>query len=141
ISLINRNYGERTLDRISAQKMGFFFFIYSKDTSTIGEHKLMFWNTQQALPPMNIMNESKASRLVRLSNGLYVHTSLSTELSGGRKYALESLLPVMWRFFVENENLQKEFAFFPEAGKRVDVSFKPTEFPVKSSYGNILFYI
>jgi len=141
ISLINRDYGERTLNRVSAQKTGFFFFIYAKDTSTVGEHKLLFWNTQQALPPMNIMNENMASRLVRLSNGLYVHTSLSIELPGGKQYALESLLPVMWRYFVENENLQKEFVSFPEAGKRVDISFKPTQFPVKSSYGNILFYI
>ena len=141
ISLVNRDYGERTLNRVSAQKTGFFFFIYAKDGSTVGEHKLLFWNTQQALPPMNIMNENMASRLVRLSNGLYVHTSLSIELPGGKQYALESLLPVMWRYFVENENLQKEFVSFPEAGKRVDISFKPTQFPVKSSYGNILFYI
>ncbi|HRE50415.1 MAG TPA: HAMP domain-containing sensor histidine kinase [Flavitalea sp.] len=140
-SLINRSYGERTLNRVSAQRMGFFFFIYARDTSTVGQHKLLFWNTQQALPPMNIMNESNASRLVRLSNGLYVHTSLSIELPGGRQYALESLQPVLWRYFVENENLRKEFVSYPEAGKRVDISFKPTQYPVKSDYGNILFYI
>src|SRR5690606_34857040 len=76
--LINRTYDEQTLKDLAGTKKDFFFFIYAKDTGD--EHKLLFWNTQQALPPINIMNESDASRMVRLSNGLYVHTSKSVVL-------------------------------------------------------------
>lgn len=138
-ALINKSYDEATLNRIIDKEKGFLFFIYEKDTGT--ENRLVFWNSQQALPPINIMNESDASRMVRLNNGLYIHTSKLVTLSGDKVYSLEGLLPVMWKYFVEIENLQKEFAFYPEAGERVDVSFSPTEYPIKSAYGNVLFYL
>lgn len=139
LGLVNRTYDDATLRKLSDKEKGYLFFIYSRDTST--EHKLLFWNTQQALPPINIMNETDASRMVRLSNGLYVHTSKIVYLSDGSYISLEGLLPVMYKYFVEIENLRKEFATYPEAGRRLDVTFQPTEYPVKSSYGNLLFYL
>ncbi len=139
LSLINRTFDEATLQKNSDKEKGYLFFIYSRDTSI--EHKLLYWNSQKALPPINIMNETDASRMVRLSNGLYVHTSKIVHLSDGSYISLEGLLPVMYKYFVEIENLQKEFASYPEAVRRVDISFQPTEYPIKSSYGNLLFYL
>ena len=138
-SLINRTYNEKTLKSVIDKEKGYLFFIYDKDTAS--EHKLLFWNSQQALPPINIMNESDASRMVRLNNGLYVHTSKLIQVGDNKLLSLEGLIPIMWQYFVEIENLQKEFAAYPEAGKRVEVSYTPTEYPIKSSYGNILFYL
>jgi two-component system nitrogen regulation sensor histidine kinase NtrY len=139
LTLVNRTYNEPTLLELSDKEKGFFFFIYDKDSGS--EHKLLFWNTQQALPPINIMNESDASRMVRLSNGLYVHTSKSLTLAGGKKISVEGLLPVMYKYFVEIENLKREFASYPEAVRRVDITFTPTQYPISSSFGNILFYL
>jgi signal transduction histidine kinase len=138
-SLINRTYSEQTLNSLIDKEKGYLFFIYDKDTAR--EHKLLFWNSQQAVPPINIMNETDASRRVWLNNGLYVHTSKLIQVGGNRLLSLEGLIPVMWKYFVEIENLQTEFAAYPEAGKRVEISFTPTDFPIKSSYGNILFYL
>lgn len=138
-SLVNRTYDEETLNSVIDKEKGYLFFIYDKDTGA--ENKLIFWNSQQALPPINIMNETDASRMVRLNNGLYIHTSKLVPVAGNRLLSVEGLLPVMWQYFVEIENLQKEFAAYPDAGKRVDVSFTPTQFPIKSAYGNVLFYL
>jgi two-component system, NtrC family, nitrogen regulation sensor histidine kinase NtrY len=138
-SLVQRDYDYQTLRDLTDKQRGYLFFIYHKDTAA--QNRLVFWNTQQALPPINIMNESDVSRMVRLSNGLYVHISKAITLPGGRQLSVEGLLPVMWQYFVQIENLKKEFASFPEAGKRVDISFKPTEYAIKSSYGNTLFYL
>lgn len=139
LQLVDRSYDERTLRRLLGPETGLFFFIYDKDTAV--EHELLFWNTQQALPPINIMNETDVSRMVRLSNGLYVHTSKAVVLSNGRHVSLEGLIPVMWKYFVEIENLQKEFVGHPKAGSRVDLTLTPTEHPIKSTYGNTLFYL
>ncbi len=139
LQLVNRSYDERTLRKLSSPETGLFFFIYDKDTGV--EHELLFWNTQQALPPINIMNETDVSRMVRLSNGLYVHTSKAVVLSNGRHVSLEGLVPVMWKYFVEIENLQKEFVSHPKAGSRVDITLTPTDHPIKSAYGNTLFYL
>lgn len=138
-SLVNRTYDENVLHELSDEEKNYFLYIYGRDTSN--EHKLVYWNTEQALPPVNFMNESDASRMVRLSNGLYVHISRSVQLADGRLVSAEGLIPVMWKYFVEIENLQKEFATYPEAGRRVDISLTPTEYPVRSSYGNTLFYL
>ncbi len=139
VSLVNRTYTEQKLLDFSDNEKEYFFFIYSKDTGN--EHKLLFWNTQRALPPINIMNETDVSRIVRLSNGLYVHVSKIVQLHDGQNISVEGLIPIMWKYFVEIENLQKEFAAYPEAGRRVDITFTPTDYPIKSSYGNILFYL
>ncbi|MEO8583155.1 MAG: HAMP domain-containing sensor histidine kinase [Flavitalea sp.] len=137
-TLVNRQYNEDTLRQMMDEN-GIFFFIYDKDSGDA--NKLLFWSTQQALPPINMMNETDASRMVRLSNGLYVHTSKLLTLANNRHVSVEGLIPVMYKYFVEMENLQKEFAAFPNAGRRVDITFTPTQYPITSSYGNILFYL
>ena len=137
-SLITESYTQETLQQLLEDEKGYGFFIYERRLS--GEARLLFWNTQVALPPVNLMEESDVSRLVTLKNGFYVHTSKSLVING-RRFALEALIPVMWKYFVEIENLKTEFASFPDARRRVDISFEPTSQPVKSSYGNILFYL
>lgn len=137
-TLISEGYSKNTLQQILEDKIGYGFFIYEKNRS--GASQLIFWNTQVALPPINLMEESDVSRFVTLKNGLYVHTSKAIELRG-RHFALEALIPVMWKYFVEIENLKTEFASFPDAHKRVDISFTPTNHVVKSVFGNTLFYL
>ena len=97
-SFINRTFNQATLDASLDKAKGYSFFIYLKDSLS---SKLLFWNTQTALPPLNLM-ESDASRMVRLDNGLFVSTS-KTIVLGDQKYSIEALIPVMWKYFVEIE--------------------------------------
>ncbi|HKH63351.1 MAG TPA: hypothetical protein VKA49_21060, partial [Flavitalea sp.] len=136
--LSNQTYDGKTLESILDKELGYSFFIYRKDTAN--QHNLIFWNTQTALPSINILDESDASRTVRLNNGLYVQISKSVTISG-EQYSVEGLIPVMWDYFVEIENLKKEFVSFPDAGKRVMITRTPTSYPVKSSFSNTLFYL
>jgi len=129
---------EDILQNVLEKEIGYSFFIYKKDSAN--QHDLIFWNTQTAIPPINFLEESDASRAVRLSNGLYIQISKSVDINGS-KFSVEGLIPVMWEYFVEIENLKKEFVSFPDAGKRVVVTRSATEYPVKSSFGNILFYL
>ena len=128
-----RTYSEKDLQKVLERELGYSFFIYERDTAN--HNNLIFWNTQAAIPPINILEESDASRTVRLSNGLYVQISKTTEIAG-RRYSIEGLIPVMWDYFVEIENLKKEFVSFPPAGKRVTITRTPTSYAVKSSFGN-----
>jgi hypothetical protein len=104
-SLIRRNYNYETLHDLTDKEKGYLFFIYDKDTGS--KHNLLFWNTQQAIPPMNIMNESDASRTVRLSNGLYVQTSKQMLLPDHKILSVEGLLPIMRQYFVQIETCRK----------------------------------
>ena len=137
-SFISGDYPESLLRDYIYKETGFGFFIYEKDE--INQPRLLFWNSNFTLPPLNFLSESDASRIVRLDNGLYVYMSKTLVLNN-QEYAVEGLIPIMWKFFVENEKLKKEFAAFDDAHKRVDVSLKETPYPVTSTYGNVLFYL
>lgn len=137
-ALIHRTYSNDLLQAVLDKKKGYTFFIYATENNKNPE--LLFWNTQLTLPPLNFLHDDDASRVVRLENGLYVYTGKSVMLNN-RRYALECLIPLQWQYFVEIENLKKEFVSFPEAGDRVEIVFTPTDLPVKSSFGNTLFYL
>lgn len=136
--LVNRNYSEETLQQLLEERKGYGFFIYELQAGSAG--RLLFWNSQIALPPVNFMQETGVSRLVTLKNGFYVQSSAIISLEG-KSYSIEALIPVLYKYFVEIENLQTEFADFPEALKRVSFSLTPASLPVKSQYGNVLFYL
>ena len=106
--LSNRTYDGKILESVLDKELGYSFFIYKKDTAN--NSNLIFWNTQTALPSINILEESDASRTVRLNNGLYVQISKSVDFSG-EQYSIEGLIPVMWEYFVEIDNLKKGIRF------------------------------
>lgn len=137
-SLVTESYSEDILNSVLDKKKGYGFFIYEKNGSI--EPRLAFWNTQIAVPPVNLMEETDVSRLVTLKNGLYVHTSKTVQL-GDRGFAVEALIPVQWKYFVEIENLKTEFATFPKASQSLSISFTETSHPILSNYGNVLFYL
>ncbi len=137
-SLIDRTHTEEQLLSVLEDRRGYALFVYHRDSSNT---KLVFWNTQTTLPPFNLLEVSDASKMVRLENGQYISTSKSVILSDGRQFSVEALIPVLKKYFVQIENLRTEFVHYPDAHKRVDVSFEQTEYPIKSSYGNVLFYL
>ena len=139
LSLVTKTHNETTLEELLEREKGYGFFIYDKDSAA--QPSLVFWNTQNALPPLHLPRESNSSRIEWLSNGLYVFSSELVILQNGKTYSVEALIPVMWKYFVEIENLKTEFVGYEDAIKRVDISSSVTDLPVKSSFGNVLFYL
>src|SRR3981081_3260811 len=82
------------------------------------QRRLQFWNTQNTLPPLNLMEETDASGCIKLDNGWYVFSTKMVVLKDNRQLTVEALIPVMRKYFVEIENLKKEFVVYPDAGKR-----------------------
>lgn len=138
--LINGNYSESFLERYLDKRKGYDFFLLEKRDSS-RTPQLLFWNTQVARPPFSTMENSDTSRLVSLSNGIYVYISRMVELENRRRVAVEALIPVMWKYFVAIENLKKEFVADEDAVFSVDITHVTTDLPVKSSFGNTLFYL
>lgn len=137
-SLIDGSYSEQTMLKLLEKNKGYGFFLLEK--TGYGEPRIIYWNTQIASPPVDLMGESDVSRFVLLKNGYYVYTSKIVSINN-RQYVAEALIPVMWKYFVQIENLKREFVDYPDADKRVELSFTPTAYPVKSSFGNTLFYL
>lgn len=138
-SLIQQNYSEETLESLLRQKRGYGLYIYN-NVSALDSH-LVFWNTQDVTPPFKLLEDTDASHLVKLENGRYVSTAKSIILNGKTKYSVEALIPVITEYYVQLENFRRQFSDHPGAERIVDITFDSTSFAVKSSYGNVLFYL
>ncbi len=138
--LIDQQYSETTLDELLYTRKEYGIFILERDTSL--QSNLVFWNTQVAVPPVAGPGfQQDTTRMVRLNNGLYVHIIRNTGFRRGHRYSVEALIPVLWKYFVENENLKREFAGFEKAQQRVDIAQGVTDFAVNNLDGTVLFYL
>ncbi|MGN6416590.1 MAG: ATP-binding protein [Pseudobacter sp.] len=137
-SLADHSFTEDTLNKILDTRKRYGIYIFRREAFT--EPRLTFWNTQMAIPPA-VHQHRDTTSLIRLNNGVYVHVVKLLRLDDGKSYSVEALIPVLYKYFVENENLRKEFADVPEAVKRVDISTTVTDYPVSDINGNVLFHL
>ena len=134
-SLVNQSYSESTLNSLLDKNKDYCLFIYANH---YGTSDLVFWNTQVTLPPPD-QASTAGSHVLQWENGIYVYTEKPVTLNG-HSYLVKGMIPVMWKYFVEVENLKKEFVPFSNAGKWVDISFI-RGLPVKNSNGDTLFFL
>ena len=52
-----------------------------------------------------------------------------------------AMIPVQSKYYIESEFLNDEFSYSKTAHKRIVISAKETRYPIKSSFGQVLFYI
>jgi two-component system, NtrC family, nitrogen regulation sensor histidine kinase NtrY len=105
------------------------------------EPALVYWNSQDALVGNNILLSRERNALIKLSNGYYEYIKETIILRNEKKYTLLVLVPVKREYFIENNNLKKEFVANNDAQKRMNLTFYETDYPVKSMYGQTLFYL
>lgn len=134
--LAQGNYTQEELDALVEEEKGYALFISLYHSS--GLQQLVFWNTHSLDPPSQRMTEDSKGGLLFLKNGYYLHRYTDLEVEE-KRYRVQVLIPIMYKYFVELENLQTAFAGVPEAIRFV--SFVPGEgtFPVRTADGSVLF--
>ncbi len=135
--LISQKYTKPELDELVDKKYG--ILIYKKDTS--GQYALKFWSDQSSVLPDSMLNKPDGNSLTHLSNGQYEFVKKTLPTENGPPILLIALIPVRWQYYISPENLQPEFIDAPSAESRVRITTSPTDFPVTSSYGNVIFYL
>jgi two-component system, NtrC family, nitrogen regulation sensor histidine kinase NtrY len=136
--LAEQDYTEGQLEQLLDR--GYYIFIYGDSARDVFP-KLLFWNTQEVLPDMPSADTSGGSHIVSKANGEYVRSDMEVQLSNGRQITVVSLIPVLRKYAVQTENLQKEFIPFEKAIGQVDISTVATDFPVRNVNGDVLFYL
>jgi len=136
--LSDRQYTEDELGKLVDKRYG--LFLYDTDSMS-GAGILKFWSDQRSLPTQALMGAADGNSFVQLSNGQYVFIRKAVQGSGGRLLVAIALIPVRWQYYISTTNLTPEFTDIASAEERVRITAAPTEFPVKSSLGNTLFYL
>lgn len=87
---------EERLNQLVEKK--YFLFVYNR------AGKLIFWNTQTALPDSTILGSFESLGFTKLQNGYYVWEKYKT-----KQLQLLALVPIKWNYIVINEYLQNQF--------------------------------
>ncbi len=138
--LADQQYTEEQLEKLIER--GYYIFVYGDSaTDSVATSRLLFWNTQEVLPDMPADTGTRNGYTTRKANGVYVRTNAQVTLNDGRPLTVVSLIPVLRKYAVQTENLQKEFIPFKKAIQQVDISTAETDFPIKNISGDVLFYL
>jgi signal transduction histidine kinase len=135
--LSNDRFNNEELEEIVNKPYG--VFLYNADT--YGQIAFKFWNTQTAEPTTEMLNGDSLNGYVRLPSGYYEYITRQVNLNNKNKVVVIGLIPVYRQFFIQSSSLKKGFVDHPKAEAKIEITQNPEDFPVKSSYGNTLFYL
>ncbi|MFT3746736.1 MAG: HAMP domain-containing sensor histidine kinase [Agriterribacter sp.] len=129
---------ENEEDVIKIRDKDYSFFLYNQiDTAN---YELIFWNTQSILPGEALLMNDSSNYIKSLTNGQYqiIKKRLNT---GSRNLLALYLLPIRRQYVLESEYLRNGFVNQSNLEDNYSLSFAPTEFPIRSKAGEILFYL
>lgn len=135
--LAQQRYSAQELETVV--KKPYHLFLYKPDD--FGSVSLVFWNSQQVFPDGNLLNDTQKNKLVRLTNGKYEFISREVNMANGKRVLAVALIPIRKEYFIQINNLKKEFVHFPDAEKIISISSTSTAYPIKSISGATLFYL
>lgn len=135
--LINKTESLNEFQDLAARNYG--FFLYTQDA--FGQLDMKFWSDQLIVPSPDLLGTADGEYFKKLSNGwYYVIKKTLTGIHPVEKVLSYALIPVRSKFFIETDYLPEKFIYSSSADKRVLISNRVTEFPVKTISGITLFY-
>ena len=125
-------------EKLQEKKYGLFLFA----GTTSDNQNWLYWNNQQMIPPPADFSLPEGIYFYPLRNGYYIIRKTRLDLQGVSDNMIGYVLvPVLYRYFLETPASQTGFAHSHDAVKKINLSQQPTEFPIYSSDGQILFYV
>ncbi len=111
--------------------------LYQNDSA----HTLKFWNNQRVLPDDSLLQKPDGNYFAFLKNGQYDFVKKTISQNNNKPIVAVALVPVRFQYYITINNLQPEFVNFPEAEGKFAITFSKNDLPVKSYFGNNLFYL
>ncbi|MBZ5856897.1 sensor histidine kinase [Flavihumibacter profundi] len=134
--LAEGSYTGQQLDKLT--RLDYSLFVYKP-----GPHDswgLAFWSKQQVEPNNDVIYSHDSHQVIRLSNGQYEYVRKIVPLARMQLLVI-ALIPIRTEYFIQNNNLQKQFVGFPHAESKVSLVETETNYPVRSQNGQNLFYL
>ncbi len=119
------------------------YAIFLYRINQFGEGDMAFWSDQLVVPPSQALTAGDGEYYFPLlTNGSYycIKKTLG-ETNLGNIIVAYAMVLVRSEFFIETDYLPKQFAYSHTADKKVRISDKVTDFPVKTVSGKTLFYL
>ncbi len=134
-SFASSQYSQEQLS--SAIEKKYTFLLYQVENN---HAVLKFWNSQQLLPPDSLLQKQDGHYFFSFQNGQYEFIKRTISNGADRLIAI-ALIPVHNQYYISNSGLKPEFENFPLVESRFRIVQRITEFPVKNTDGETLFYL
>ncbi|RFS20638.1 sensor histidine kinase [Chitinophaga silvatica] len=142
--LLNRNYDQTTLDKLTDLE----YSLFAYDSSNAGIW-LTFWSTNQVQPEELEATFSDSSRFMKLNNGYYEVITKRLKAPARHHQYLVGVIPVRLEYSIKNNYLVSHFYDKEELGEEYSIlrdmpSLRLPEhiiLPVNNSDGETLFYL
>ncbi len=116
----------------------FRIFLYEKKAGE--QYEFLFWNTQSIFPGKDLLAKGEDPYLESLSNGQYEVIKKSVFVQDRHIVALY-LLPIRRQYVLESEYLRNGFVINSNIESNYTIELHATSYPIKSSFGEVLFYL
>lgn len=134
--IITGNESEEDVKAMSLED--FKVFLYEKKEGE--QYELLFWNTQSIFPGRDLLDKGEEPYMESLSNGQYEVIKKSVFLQERHIVALY-LLPIRRQYVLESEYLRNGFVINSNIESNYSIELDPTSYPIRSGYGDTLFYL
>jgi len=135
--LIQEEESLEEVKELIGKPYGFFLFAES-----ISSQQMIFWNSQNIVPPPASYNSADGEYFYKLSNGYYVLVKKSFAIRGmSNKLWAAALIPVKYDYYINYEYLRPRFVYSHSAINKITITANKTGFPVTGLSGKALFYI
>lgn len=134
--LVNNEETEEDVTKIKNKPYTFFLY----DQIDTANFELLFWNTQSVLPDDSILMSGNTNYIRYLTNGQYqiIRKKLN---SGNNSLVALYMLPIRTQYVLESEYLRNGFVNHPNLEESYSLVLSPSDFPIRSKSGEILFYL
>ncbi len=126
-------------EMLSLTNEEFGIFLYKLED--YGPINLAFWNTQETLPTNEMLVKPDGEYMVQLPNGQYELIRRKFVLPGNESILAIALIPIRWKFYIENDYLRNGFVNHPNVEKNYSIARRITDFGVRNSLGKTLYYL
>jgi len=106
-----------------------------------GSWVLQFWNNQYIVANDAILQMADTNNFQRLENGYYEVIKRTVFLPRKGSIIVLGMIPVRWEYYIPFTNLPNVFVGNNYAENKVKITDKPTDLPVKSRFGQAIFFL
>ena len=115
--------------------------IYLYKHRAFEERELIFWSDQKVLPGTEALLVPDGEYFGQYPNGYYVTLKQSLDSTTVDTLVAYCMIPVQYDYYIANDQFPVDFVHNSKAGKKIEITYDFTEFPVKTDKGDIIFYL
>lgn len=135
-ALINEN-GNSIKKQLLNDDLGIFIY----QVNDLGHPVLIYWNSSKMVVENSDLNKIDGSYAVNYQNGAFELIKKSI-IHKGAKYICCGLVPVQWKYFLENEYLKTNFAASSDFNSAFELTgINSNSSAIRNSSNKVLFYI